>query len=497
METVMKLRRQILVDGKSIRAVSRETGLSRNTLRKYLKDDNPPSYNRISPPPKRCLKDFEEVLREWYDYDLKRAKRERRTAKRLYEQLLLEGYQGSYSPVCRIIKQFKQDQDTTHDAFIPLYFEAGDALQFDWSEEVVVLGGIERRIKVAHFRLCHSRKPFIVAYPRETQEMLLDAFVQAFAFYQGLPRRILIDNPKTMVIRIGSGKARDFHPRFMSLMNHYVVEPVACTPAAGWEKGQVESQVGTLRDQLFKPQLRFDDLSALNTYLLACCHSQGGKPHPQEKDQTIDQVFESEQPSLRALGRPFDGYIERETKVSSTCLVRYDNNHYSVPSSYAKQRISLRAYAHRIVLVANQQVIATHERSFNRHEYRFEPWHYVPILKRKPGALRNGAPFAQWALPDALLQMKTLYLKRMGGDREFVDLLYLIQDYDMDTVTTACELALEDKTTQLAAVINLIHRLTEPDIDPLPVSQHYPQLEVAPEADCQRYEQLRQQEASL
>ena len=131
---------------------------------------------------------------------------------------------------------------------------------------MVVLDGIERKINVAHFRLCHSRKPFIVGFPRETQEMLLDAFVQAFAFYQGLPKRILIDNPKTMVVRIGSGKARDFHPRFMSLMNHYAVELVACTPAAGWEKGQVESQVGTLRDQLFKPPLRFDDLSALNTY---------------------------------------------------------------------------------------------------------------------------------------------------------------------------------------------------------------------------------------
>ena len=102
---------------------------------------------------------------------------------------------------------------------------------------------------------------------------------------------------------------------------------------------------------------------------------QGGKPHPQDKDHTIDQVFELEQPHVRALGRPFHGYTERETKVSSTCLVRYDNNHYSVPSSYAKQRVSLGAYAQRIVMVANQQIIATHKRSFNRHDYLFEAWH--------------------------------------------------------------------------------------------------------------------------
>jgi transposase len=120
---------------------------------------------------------------------------------------------------------------TDHKAFIPLVFEKGDAMQFDWSQEVVVLDGVEQKIKVAHFRLSHSRKPFVVAYPRETQEMLLDAFVQALNFYQGVPQRVLIDNPKTMVIRIGNGKERDFHPRFMALMNHYVITPVACTPS--------------------------------------------------------------------------------------------------------------------------------------------------------------------------------------------------------------------------------------------------------------------------
>jgi len=494
METAMKVRRQILVEGRSIRSVSRDTGISRNTLRKYLQEDEAPTYRSKKPRPKRCLKDYESLLQQWYEHDLKRPKRERRTAKRLYEQLVLEGYKGSYSPICRFIKGLKQTSDSTSQAYIPLQFDAGDALQFDWSQEVVVLGGIEQKIKVAHFRLSHSRKSFIIAYPRETQEMLLDAFVKAFAFYQGLPKRVLIDNPKTMVVRIGKGKERDFHPRFMSLMNHYVLEPVACTPASGWEKGQVENQVNALRNQLFKPQLRFDSLSALNTHLFACCQVLGEKQHPHYKDRTIDQVFEQEHSALRAVGRSFDGYIERAVRVSSTCLIRYDSNYYSVPSAHAKQRLSLRAYAQRIVLVGHHQIIATHERSFNRHDYRFEPWHYVPILKHKPGALRNGAPFAQWALPDALTHIKDRYLKRLGGDKEFVELLQLIQTYDMDTVTLACELALEERTTQLPAIINLIHRLIEPTIETLSSTQHYPQLVVAPEANCQRYEQLLVQE---
>ena len=490
METAMKVRRRILVNDESIRSVAKETGLSRNTIRKYCRDDAPPHYRRATPTRLHILKDFEPQLTLWFEQDLKRPNRERRTAQKLYEQLIVEGYQGSYSAVCRWIKKLKKSQSAITDAFIPLAFKAGDAMQFDWSLEVVMIAGVETKIKVAHFRLSHSRKPFVIAYPRETQEMLIDAFVQALNFYQGVPKRVLIDNPKTMVIKIGKGKARDFHPRFLALMNHYLIEPVACTPASGWEKGQVENQVNVLRHQLFTPQLQFDDLTALNQHLYACCQQLGQKRHPIDKEQCIDDVFEQERLLLRPLGRDFDGYVEKAVRVSSTCLVQYDTNQYSVPCEYAKQRISLRIYATQLVMVAQQQVIATHKRSFNKHRFWFEPWHYVPLLAHKPGALRDGAPFEQWALPKAIITLKNNYLKRLNGDRDFVALLLLIQTHDMDTVTTACELAIEAKTTRLSAITNLINRLTDNDVLP-PLENHpYPQLEEPPQANCTRYDTL-------
>ena len=492
METVMKVRRMILVDQQSIRSVSKSTGISRNTIKKYLKDESPPQYKRSKPPVNHKIKGFEETLTKWYENDLARPKRERRTVKKLYDQLTLEGYQGSYSPVCRFIKSIKQHHPDTAQAFIPLTFDAGDVMQFDWSMEVVVVNGVEQKVKVAHFRLAHSRKPFIVAYPRETQEMLLDAFLKAFNFYQGVPKRVVIDNPKTMVIRIGQGKKRDFHPRFMALMNHYTVEPVACTPASGWEKGQVENQVRVIRNQIFTPQLKFDDMDALNAHLLACSHNFDTKRHPQEKDKTIDEMFKMEQATLRPLPCDFDGYIEKTVKVTSTCLVQYDSHHYSVPAHLAKQRLSLRAYAQRIVLVHDQKVVAEHSRSFTKHGYSFEPWHYVPVLEKKPGALRHGAPFKEWKLPASIETIKVIYLKRLGGDRDFVDILRLIEEHGLDVMSTACELALEVKTTQLCAIKNLIYRLIEEepegDINP----QDYPSLLVLPEANCQRYEQLLQ-----
>src|SRR6056297_3499664 len=491
MESVSKIRLWILQEGRSIRSVSRATGLSRNTIKKYLKDDNPPSYQRQAPPARHKLCDgFDTRLQGLFEQDQKRPRRERRTAVRLYEQLVSEGYTGSYSPVQRFVRDLKRAGAGSGEAFIPLHFAAGDALQFDWSEERVVLGGVEQKVKVAHFRLCHSRKPFVVAYPGESQEMVLEAFVRALSFYGGVPRRVIIDNPKTMVTYASRSKDRVFHPRFLALMNHYVMEPVACTPASGWEKGQVENQVQFLRGRLFVPMPAFDDLDGLNDWLRLRCEDLANRAHPEHSTRTIAEVFEDERAELRPLGRSFDGYVEKTVRVRSTCLVQYDSNRYSVPSEHAGHHVSLRAYADRIVVVADNELIAEHKRYFTRNISYFEPWHYVPLLDRKPGALRDGAPFVGWELPEAMEQIKDHYMRGCGGDREFVDLLLLALEHGIEVVETACDMALEQRTLRLPAIINLVNQLLEPTIPPLEDTHTYPQLTLRPEADCKRYEAL-------
>lgn len=490
MESAARIRRLVLSGERSMRSLSRETGLSRNTIKKYVSDPSPPSYRRTSPAVRHKLRDFEDRLRLMWEQDQQRHRRERRTALKLYEQLVGEGYTGSYSPVCRYVKSLRSTASSSSNAYIPLLFKAGDALQFDWSEEHVVLGGVERKIKVAHFRLCYSRKSFVIAYPNESQEMVLDAFTRALDFYGGVSKRVIIDNPKTMVTYVSRSKSRIFHPRFMALMNHYAIEPVACTPASGWEKGQIENQVQNIRRWLFTPKLKFDDLDRLNEWLGQSCINLAARPHPEQKVRTIAEVFEGERDVLRPLGQGFDGYVERTTRVLSTCLVQYDSNRYSVPSDYAGKPVSLRAYADRIMVVSGVNVIAQHRRCFERNTSTFEPWHYVPLLSRKPGALRDGAPFEAWQLPVSMTKIKDQYMAITGGDRDFVNLLLLVQEHDINLVEMACELALEYQTTRLPAIINLIHQLIEPVIEPLPVTHTYPQLSKAPEANCKRYEIL-------
>jgi transposase len=492
METALKVRRWILGDGRSIRAVARETGISRTTIKKYLKHPEQPQYRERQPRVGHKLNgQFEKRLGELFEHDLQLRRRERRTAKKLYETLVAEGYTGSYSPVQRFVGALKKAAGTSpSDGFIPLYFAPGDALQFDWSEEHVLLGGIEHKLRVAHFRLCHSRKPFVAAYMNEKQEMVLDAFARALAFFGGVPRRVIIDNPKTMVTYVSRSKDRIFHPRFLALMNHYVIEPVACTPASGWEKGQVENQVHFLRGELFTPRLAFDDLDALNEWLRLRCGELAERHHPDRQDRKIVDVFTDEQRELRPLGRPFDGYVEKTVRVRSTCLVQYDSNRYSVPCEHAGRHVSLRAYADRIVVVVHNEIVAEHKRYFTRNISYFEPWHYVALLDRKPGALRDGAPFVGWELPSAMQQIKAHYTREKGGDRAFVDLLLLALEHGTEVVETACELAVEQRTLRLPAIINLVNQLLEPAIPPLDDTLAYPQLTLRPEADCKRYEAL-------
>jgi transposase len=497
METLGKLRRRHLVKGESISAIARDIHLSRNTVRKYVAAQAcEPRYTRKQQPFPQ-LGPYRETLTAWLEMEGQRPLRERRTAMRLFEALRQEGYRGGYDSVRRFVKRWKKAQGpSVTQAFVPLAFAPGAKYQFDWSHEVVELDGVLQTVKVAHFRLCYSRQSFVVAYPRETQEMVFDAHNRAFAFWGGVPLAGIYDNPKTLVDAILVGKERQFNRRFLALMNHYLIEPIACTPAAGWEKGQVENQVGTLREWLFTPRLKFAHFADLNAWLALRCQELGLRPHPDEKERTIRQVFEEERPHLRPFTASFDGYVEHTLRVSSTCLVRYDRNRYSAPAAYAGKLISLRAYAERVQIVADEQTLADHPRCFGRGRSIFNPWHYLPVLERKPGALRDGAPFQQWDLPGAIRRVQERLMKQRGGDRAFVELLLAGRQHGLEALEVACELAWEQGTISAAVVLNHLHRLLSPRPPETLCTPERLRLALEPVADCARYDRLRQVEAS-
>lgn len=488
METINKIRLKYHRKGESIREIARKTGVSRNTVRKYLRsNETHAEYERREIHAPR-LGPFKEVLHEWLIAQDKLPKRERSCGTQLFQALQAHGYLGAYDSVQRYVKSFRKGSQLSGKAFIPLAFAAAEAYQFDWSQEKVEIGGVFQMVHVAHFRLCYSRKSFLVAYLRESQEMLFDAHIRAFEYYGGIPLRGIYDNLKTAVDLVFVGKDRQFNRRFLELMSHYLIEPTACSPAAGWEKGQVENQVQHMRQGIFVPKLKVSDLAALNRILLQKLEEIEAKRKHPELDKTIATVFAEERSCLQPLPLAFASYIERECRVSSTCLVQVDRNRYSVDCHYANCAVVVRLYADKVVMLAEGKVIGEHHRSFGRDHVAYNPWHYVPLLERKPGALRNGAPFQEFGLPEGIEQIRHKLIKKRGGDKEFVKILQAIPLYGVEEVTTACDLALEDGVIQGDYVLNIIGRL-RPGVLEVKIPVYYT-LREEPWSDCGRYNGL-------
>lgn len=492
MDIIYEIRRRYSIDRQTITAIARDMGLSRPTVRKYLHTVEEPKYEREQPASPR-LGQFEEQLTTWLQEEAKLPRPRRRTAHRLFEGLQEIGYGGAYDSVQRFVKRWKcaKHGPKLTDAFVPLLFLPGDACQFDWSHEQVELGGVLQNIKVAHFRLAYSRQMFVVAYPREMQEMVLDAHSRAFTFFGGVPARLIYDNLKTVVDAVYTGKERQFNRRFLTLANHYLFEPVACTPASGWEKGQVENQVGNVREWLFTPLARFASFADLNHWLATRCKELAHRSHPMQSQRTVAECFADEQQHLRPITACFDGYVEQMMRVSSTCLVRVDRNRYSVPAGVAGQAVSVRTTADQVRIVAHGEVIATHPRVFARDQLICDPWHYLPVLEKKPGALRNGAPFVAWDLPKPIQIVRDRIVKQPKGDRAFVELLMLAGEAGLDALTVACELALECGVVTAPVVMNELRRLIAPHLPAAAINvPDAIALTIEPVANCHRYDYL-------
>ncbi len=495
-ETVVRIRREY-AGGKAIKAICRDLKVSRKVVRKAIRaEEGAFTYQPRSSQPFPKLGPVRDQLDELLTQNEARPRRDRLRMTRVWDLLVQDGYDGSYDSVRRYAARWKKgNQSAAGDgglAFVPLMFAPGEAFQFDWSHEDVEIGGQPLRVKAAHVRLCASRAIYVRVYPRETQEMVFDAHAHAFAFFGGVPRRGIYDNMKTAVDAVFTGKVRTFNRRFLLMADHYMFEPTACTPASGWEKGQVENQVQFARERFFKPRLRFSSLEELNGWLEAQCRRWANQHlHPEQRDITLAQALEAERPALQTILSDFDGFHEAEHAVSGTCLISFDRNRYSVMSKAAKRTVQVRAYADKIVVRCAGEEVARHVRHFGRNRTVYDPWHYLEVLARKPGALRNGAPFKDWDLPPALTKLR----KKLGSgdeaDRRFVRILAAIMTDGQDAVEDATNEALQAGAGSDEVILNILARRREPPRPEAITASEALTLRHPPIADCARYDQLR------
>ncbi len=492
-ETVARIRRAYFVQGKAIKEIVRELRVSRKVVRKVIRSGETAFGYKRSRQPAPRIDPWREELDRLLSANGTKAGRDRLTLVRIFETLRDAGYQGGYDAVRRYARGWRRNHVAlTAPAFVPLSFAPGEAYQFDWSHEVVLIAGTTTKIKVAHVRLCHSRMLFVRAYPRESQEMVFDAHDRAFAFFKGACRRGIYDNMKTAVETIFVGRERAYNRRFLQMCSHHLVEPVACTPASGWEKGQVENQVGLVRERFFTPRVRVKSYAELNALLLDQCLAYAkAHSHPEQRERTVWQAFEAERAMLVPYAGSFDGFHAVPAAVSRTCLVRFDNNKYSVEARAIGRPVEVRAYAERVELRQNGHVVGTHARNFGRDQTIYDPWHYVPVLARKPGALRNGAPFKDWVLPSALERVRRKLAGSPDGDRQMVDILTAVLGDGLAAVEAACAEALSENVHSADVILNVLSRRRACVAPVTILTPESLRLRHEPAADCARYDTLR------
>ena len=496
MGTLSKLRRLVLRDKVSIRQASRQLGISRNTATRWLQEPEmvEPIYPTRQPPP-GVLDAFKEQLSNWLKADSYRNKRERRGVKALYEALQAMGYSGSSTTVYRFAKDWREEQSQPRGAgFVPMHFELGEAFQFDWSCEYLVIGGLRRRLDVAHIKLAASRAYLLVAYFTQTHEMLFDSHARGFAVFEGVAKRGIYDNMRTAVDKVGQGKERIVNARFEAMTGHYLFEHEFCNRAAGWEKGIVEKNVqdrrrGVLREAA---ERHWTSLAELNDWLqVACKTSWSELAHPQWPDLTIADVWQDEVTRLMPCPRPFDGYVEQPVRVSSTSLITYQRNRYSVPCEWVNQMVSLRVYPETLLVVAQDGSLVRLTRSFERDQTIYDWQHYIELIQRKPGALRNGAPFKE--MPGPLQELQRQLLKHTGGDRVMAQVLGAVNLHGLEAVLVATELALQAGRVSAEHILNVLGRLKEPTLERLQI-QTLLQLNTPAQANLERYDALRNEQ---
>ena len=450
-----RVRHSVLIDDMSRREAARVYGIDTRTVAKMLMFSVPPGYRRREKPRRPKLDAFTGIIDQILEGDKHVHKKQRHTSKRIFERLRDEyGFEGGITIVRDYICAVRQHQ---REMFIPLFHPPGHA-QADFGEAFAIIGGVERKIHFLVIDLPHSDACFVKAYPGETTEAFCDGHVAAFEFFGGVPVSILYDNTKIAVARIlGDGKRKRTRV-FSELVSHYLFKDRFGRPGKGNDKGKVEGMVGYTRRNFMVPKPRFANFDDLNVHLAEQCRKRmDDKLRGHSK--TIGERFMADVAQLQPLPAvAYDACDKQSVRVSSLSLVRYRGNDYSVPTSWGHSQVLVRGYVHEVVIACGTEVIARHPRSWEKEDYIFDPLHYLALIEQKTNALDQAAPLVGWQLPDVFATLRRLLEARMGkkGKREFVQVLRLLETFQMVDIEAGIVSALERGTIGFDAVKHLV-----------------------------------------
>lgn len=441
MDEWAEIRRRVKVEGVSKRQVLRESGLHWKTLKKILEHSVPPGYRQKKPRPKLKIGPYVERIRQILKDDKLVPRKQRHTAKRIFERLQGEGYQGGYTVVKEVVREI---EERSQEVYMPLSHPPGEA-QFDFGFALARVGGKLRKVAFMVMALPYSDAMFVMAFERECTETFWEGHVQAFEFFGGVPTRIVYDNTKVAVAQImGGSKERRLTKGFLELKSHYLFDHRFCQVRRANEKGVVEGLVKYARLNFMVPVPQVRDFKELNDHLRGMCEADQAR-RVRGKEGTKAQRLEDDLSAFLPLSAVrFEAARRASTTASSISLVRFDNNDYSVPVAYAHHPIVVKGYCGDVALCHLEKTVAWHKRIWEKEQVSFDPLHYLALLERRPGALDQARPLQDWRLPECFEVLRRRLEAESGGEgtREYIRVLRLMERHSLSALRTAVERAL-------------------------------------------------------
>lgn len=444
-EEVERIRRAYFREGLSIRQIGLRLHHGRRVIRRAIERADASEYRLVQGRPAPVLGAWKGKIDELWEESQKMPRKQRYTARRIYQELQKDGYAGSEITVSRYVGQ-KRRGSQGKAQFLPLEFDPGEDAQVDWGEALVEIGGERVVVQMFIMRLNYSRARFVMAFPFQKQEAFFEGHIQAFRFFGAVPKRITYDNLKTAVFRILAGHNREEQGAFVALRSHYLFETRYCTPGQGHEKGGVESDVGFAQRNFMAPMPRVGSYAELNTALSAACLRDRGR-RVRGGLETVAEKLTAEKPHMLEL--PQTDYLacrQHLARVNPYGLVPLDTNRYSVPG-HVGEVVRVRAYAFHVEILAGEELIAQHQRCFGQEQEVIEPLHYLTALVQRPGAFEHAIPMRRWRATWAPIYETLLAALRQRwpgerGLREFLSILALHKEHTQDQIVQAIEMAL-------------------------------------------------------
>lgn len=480
MANIELIRKLHFKEGQSIRELSKNLHLSRQTIRKALKQTEIPTYQRTKPIHSPVIGPVKNLIIQWLRDDESAPIKQRHSAAQIHRRLVEEyDFTGGESTVRRFVRQYKQHNEPSK-ASIPLEFDPGAFAQFDWGEAIVRIQGISTKVMLFCIRLLYSRKIFVKVFPHQRQEALFQGHTDAFRYFGGVPKTIIYDNMKTAVKKVLEGTKREEQEAFIQFRSHYLFDAQFCAPAKGNEKGQVEKLVQTARSQFLVPVPEIGSLEELNEILLKKCDQYENTYVPQTKEKVAER-FSVEKEILLPILEDYCCARKMKAVINQLSLVNFETNTYSVPTSYAgNKQALLYAFVDRIEIWVDNQCIAQHERTYEKHQEIFEVDHYLDELEKKPRAIAHARPVRRAKLPETYHQFYQESVSQYGHGKEFIKLLKLHREYSSEMIGRAVSECLEGRLYTAESVKHHVYRYIQPEIpkpSPLPY-QHKESVKV-------------------